>query len=75
MMFSKVRLTVRLLILATLSIGCELANTSIAVANASFETIPISGLPFVDCASGCSYSNGSIPGWINAGFLFFFDRH
>ena len=44
---------------------------NIAVANASFETLPGSGLPY-GCGAGCSYSYSgdaptNIPGWTGAG--------
>jgi hypothetical protein len=45
---------------------CLLASpasaTSILVGNASFETLPASGLPN-GCGLGCSYSDSDIPGW------------
>ncbi len=39
---------------------------TIAVANASFETLPPGGLPN-GCGTGCSFSSGAIPGWITTG--------
>ncbi len=40
----------------------------IAVANASFETLPQAGLPFGGCGAGCSFSiNDPIPGWTSTG--------
>jgi PEP-CTERM motif len=38
----------------------------LVVNNYSFETLPTSGLPFT-CGTGCSYSNTSVPGWVNVG--------
>ena len=35
----------------------------IFVSNFSFETIPGGVLPLTNCAAGCSYSTGAIPGW------------
>jgi PEP-CTERM motif len=40
--------------------------SSIAVANASFETLPVGGLP-IGCGTPCAYSIGAIPGWIDGG--------
>jgi hypothetical protein len=43
------------------------ANAAVInVDNASFETLPIAGLPFTACAPGCSYSIDFIPGWTNS---------
>jgi len=42
------------------------AVTNISVTNASFETLPQGGLPS-GCGTGCSYSEGSIPGWTMSG--------
>lgn len=39
---------------------------TIAVANASFETLPPGGLPF-GCGAGCSFSTDIIPGWVTTG--------
>lgn len=39
---------------------------SIAVANASFETLPPGSLPF-PCGTACSFSAGSVPGWVATG--------
>ena len=49
---------------AVFSVGAEAAV--IPVANASFEILPPSGLPF-GCGTGCSYSSGPIPGWVDTG--------
>lgn len=38
----------------------------IDVANPSFETLPRGGLPGF-CGTGCSFSAGAIPGWIDTG--------
>jgi hypothetical protein len=43
-----------------------MALTNIAVTNASFETLPPGGLPS-GCGAGCSFSAGSIPGWLTIG--------
>lgn len=37
----------------------------IAVANASFETVPAVGMGL--CGAGCSFTISPIPGWVNAG--------
>jgi hypothetical protein len=39
---------------------------AIGVANPSFETLPVGGLPS-GCGLGCSFSIDSIPGWTNSG--------
>lgn len=39
---------------------------TIAVANASFETLPAGGLTF-GCGTGCSFSTGAVPGWVTTG--------
>ena len=38
----------------------------LAITNASFETLPVGGLPYA-CAADCSYSAGAIPGWTMVG--------
>lgn len=43
-----------------------MAASNITVVNASFETLPQGGLPF-GCGAGCSFSDGSIPGWTTSG--------
>ncbi len=40
--------------------------TPVAITNPSFETLPPGGLTF-SCGTGCSYSNGVIPGWATVG--------
>lgn len=42
--------------------------TPIPVDNASFEELPMNGLPF-GCGAGCSYSEDVIPYWLNTPFL------
>jgi hypothetical protein len=39
----------------------------ISVANASFETLPGGGLPYL-CGGACAYSIDAIPGWVDGGF-------
>ena len=44
-------------------LGSSVADAAtIAVANASFETLPSGGLP-IACGTNCSYSRDVIPGW------------
>src|SRR5438105_1857893 len=40
-------------------------GASISVVNASFETAPVGGLPFL-CGTGCSFSEDNIPGWVSS---------
>ena len=40
---------------------------SISVDNGSFETLPVGGLEFDGCGTGCAFSgNGAIPGWTSS---------
>ena len=39
------------------------AAQALTVLNHSFEQLPGGGLPFGGCGTGCSYSDGAIPGW------------
>jgi hypothetical protein len=57
-----------LLALATLLLAAApgFAN-SISLANFSFETLPVGGLPIPCSGAGCSYSVDPIPGWSIAG--------
>ena len=57
-----------LMVGAILAVSAAPASaTSIAVANASFETLPAGGLTFSACGAGCSYSDDAIPGWTYGG--------
>jgi len=49
---------------ALLSVGAF--ASPIPVSNASFENLPLGGLPFT-CGAGCSDSVAAIPGWVNGG--------
>jgi len=49
-------------ILGLLCVFSAAANP-IFVSNFSFETLPVGGLPFDSCGTGCFYSAGAIPGW------------
>ena len=42
----------------------EASAGSITVVNPSFEILPSGGLPN-GCGTGCSYSTGAIPGWVD----------
>ena len=63
---SKLLVGIPILLCAMLFVPSILAQTVISVANPSFETLPIGGLPIV-CGTGCSYSIGAIPGWTGFG--------
>jgi hypothetical protein len=63
-----IKLQRNLLLFATLAIAAAPAFASpIFVSNASFETLPVGGLAYTDCALTCSYSMEAIPGWVTAG--------
>ncbi len=63
-----IKLQRNLLLFATLAIAAAPAFASpIFVSNASFETLPVGGLAYTDCATNCSYSIDAIPGWVTAG--------
>jgi hypothetical protein len=39
------------------------AASTILVNNLSFEILPVGGLPFGGCGTGCLYSTAAVPGW------------
>jgi len=48
------------------AIATSVHAAPIPVVNPSFETLPSGGLPF-GCGTGCAYSAGDIPGWVDMG--------
>jgi len=62
-----VRSLLAVIVPAALCLGSvDVWAATIAVANPSFESLPVGGLP-IGCGLGCAYSIGAIPGWVNSG--------